>query len=264
MPLRRATIRPRPVPSPADDDPGDGSPGRYAEAAPPPALAGRLACVWVRRAGGPTSTAVVPDGCADLMWITDAGRSTLVVAGPDTRAHASDLGPGGSIAGVRFLPGAAADVLGVPLDAVRDERPLLADLWGEADAERLAEVVVGADEPRAVLAAAVAQRGAGQTDALARRVAAALATSLEPSPVRGLADALGLSERQLHRRCLAAFGYGPKTLHRVLRFQRALGRARAGDDLARVAHECGYADQAHLARDVAALGDTTLTALLAR
>ena len=81
--------------------------------------------------------------------------------------------------------------------------------------------------------------------------------------MRGLADAVGLSERQLHRRCLAAFGYGPKTLHRVLRFQNALGRARAGDDLARVAHECGYADQAHMARDVSALSGTTMTTLLA-
>lgn len=262
MPLHPSAPGLRPEPGVADAR-SSRAPVRYAESVPPPALADRLACVWLRRAGWATSTAVVPDGCVDVMWIIDGGRSTLVVAGPDTRAHRADLGPGGSIAGVRFLPGAAADVLGVPLDAVRDERPLLADLWGGAEAERLAEIVEGADAPEAALVAAVAERGAVPTDPLARHVAEALATSLEPSPVRGLADALGLSERQLHRRCLAAFGYGPKTLHRVLRFQRALGRARAGDDLARIAHECGYADQAHLARDVASLGDTTMTALLA-
>ena len=80
--------------------------------------------------------------------------------------------------------------------------------------------------------------------------------------MRGLADEIGLSERQLHRRCLATFGYGAKTLHRVLRFQEALQRARAGHDLAPVAHECGYADQAHMARDVSALTGTTMTTLV--
>lgn len=235
----------------------------YHESAPPGPLATRLACVWRRRAGAASRTPVVPDGCVDLMWITDDGGAALVVAGPDTRAHAAGLGAGGSIHGVRFRPGAAADVLGVPLDALRDERPLLSDLWDRPAAERLAEDVAGSPAPERVLAAAVAARQAGPADGLAHHVAATLAASLDPSPVRGLAGALGLSERQLHRRCLAAFGYGPKTLHRVLRFQRALGRARAGHDLARVAHECGYADQAHLARDVAALSDTTMTALLA-
>src|SRR2546430_875849 len=49
-----------------------------------------------------------------------------------------------------------------------------------------------------------------------------------------LAGDLGLSERQLRRRCHDTVGYGPKTLQRVLRFRRFL--ARAGDrelDLAR-------------------------------
>ncbi len=95
-----------------------------------------------------------------------------------------------------------------------------------------------------------------------QRVARSLQDARVPSPVRGLADEIGLSERQLHRRCLSTFGYGAKTLHRVLRFQDALRRARAGDDLARVAHESGYADQAHMARDVSALAGTTMTTLI--
>ena len=38
--------------------------------------------------------------------------------------------------------------------------------------------------------------------------------------------ALGVSERQLRRRFADAVGYGPKTLARVLRFQRFLALAR--------------------------------------
>jgi AraC-like DNA-binding protein len=238
---------------------------RYEETAPPAPLAGHLACVWVRRAAASDTAPVVPDGCTDLMWITDDGRARLVVAGPDTHAHPAGMGPDTTIAAVRFRPGAAADVLGVPLDGLRDERPDLAELWGRPATEALAEALSLADRPEHALADAVAHRltaGGGEVDRAVRHVADALRHAREPAPVRGLADAVGLSERQLHRRCLAAFGYGPKTLHRVLRFQNALGRARAGDDLARVAHECGYADQAHMARDVSALSGTTMTTLI--
>jgi AraC-like DNA-binding protein len=239
--------------------------GHYDEAAAPADLASHVACLWVRRNGPASATPVMPDGCTDLMWITADGRSRLFVAGPDTRAHHDGLGSASTIAAVRFRPGAARTVLGVPLDAIRDERPELADLWGPEAADRLAAAAHAADRPEQVLAAAVADRlrAAGPGDPAMRAVAASLRASRDPSPVRGLADAAGLSERQLHRRSLAAFGYGAKTLHRVLRFQDALARARAGDDLARVAHECGYADQAHLARDVSALSGTTLTRLLA-
>ncbi|MFH8980711.1 helix-turn-helix domain-containing protein [Streptomyces varsoviensis] len=81
-------------------------------------------------------------------------------------------------------------------------------------------------------------------------------------PVATLAADVGLGERQLHRRCLNAFGYGPKTLARVLRMNRALESARAGRPYAEVAAEAGYADQAHLAREVKSLAGVPLGVLL--
>jgi AraC-like DNA-binding protein len=50
--------------------------------------------------------------------------------------------------------------------------------------------------------------------------------------VRDLAARLGLSERQLRRRCTDALGYGPKTLDRILRFQRFHTLAARRRDLA--------------------------------
>jgi AraC-like DNA-binding protein len=71
--------------------------------------------------------------------------------------------------------------------------------------------------------------------------------------VHAIGEELVLSERQLRRRFLASVGYGPKTLHRVLRFRRFLALAPAlaarEETLAACAAELGYADQAHLARD---------------
>jgi AraC-like DNA-binding protein len=65
-------------------------------------------------------------------------------------------------------------------------------------------------------------------------------------------DRLDISPRTLRRRCQEAFGYAPKTLDRILRFQRFLGlaRQRAEPRLADLAFEAGYADQAHLTREV--------------
>jgi transcriptional regulator GlxA family with amidase domain len=93
--------------------------------------------------------------------------------------------------------------------------------------------------------------GAAPPDPL---VAAAVAR-LERDPgggarVAALGPAVGLGERQLRRRFLAEVGYGPKTLARVLRFQRLLALLRAGPggppSLVEAAHTAGYADQAHM------------------
>jgi transcriptional regulator GlxA family with amidase domain len=85
----------------------------------------------------------------------------------------------------------------------------------------------------------------------------------EPIDVDELADRLGLSTRQLHRRSVAAFGYGPKTLQRILRFSRAVSLARSAATFAEVAADGGYADQAHLAREVKDLSGLMLRELLA-
>jgi transcriptional regulator GlxA family with amidase domain len=82
-------------------------------------------------------------------------------------------------------------------------------------------------------------------------------------PVAVTADELGLGARQLHRRSLAAFGYGPKTLARILRLRRALALARADVPYAETAARCGFADQAHLARDVKEFTGLPLRRLLA-
>jgi AraC-like DNA-binding protein len=58
------------------------------------------------------------------------------------------------------------------------------------------------------------------------------------------------------------FGYGAKTLGRVLRMQRALALARGGVRPADAAARAGYADQSHLARDVKEMAGVPLGALI--
>ncbi|MFF8379273.1 helix-turn-helix domain-containing protein [Streptomyces sp. NPDC015661] len=217
------------------------------------------AVLWTRTAAaGPTAERpVLPDGCMDLIWAD--GR--LLVAGPDTRAYV----PGefaARYAGIRFAPGDAPGLLGVPAHELRDRRVALGALWGEAEARRLGERITDAPDPAAALEELVLRRAADDfaPDPLLRAVVARLAAG---RGVAETAEAVGLGARQLHRRSLAAFGYGPKTLARVLRLQRALALVRAGVPYAEAALRAGCADQAHLARETRALAGTTLSAYAA-
>jgi AraC-like DNA-binding protein len=241
----------------------------YRELSPPfgPSAA-HIACLWMRDAGtAHTVHRVLPDACADIVW-TAGGR--LVVAGPATGPVLAEV-PGGSAAvGVRFRVGAAGGALGLPASELLDATVALEDLWGD-HAARLAERLHAAPGPEAMLAlltTAVAARlpPPAHLDPAVRVAAAGAARP--GAAVRDLADRVGVGERQLRRRFADAVGYGPKTLQRVLRFQRFLGLADGAmedavrPDLARLALDAGYADQAHLTRECRRLAGLTPTELL--
>jgi AraC-like DNA-binding protein len=68
--------------------------------------------------------------------------------------------------------------------------------------------------------------------------------------------------RHLARRFARTLGLGPKAFARIVRFQGALRRARAGKTWAVVAARAGYSDQAHLAKECLALSGCTPAELL--
>jgi AraC-like DNA-binding protein len=206
--------------------------------------------VWVRRAPGAAALArVVPDGCTDLLW----RRGRLEVAGPDTGHRDVPIDPGELIVGVRLRPGAARPLLGdLPATEVTDAQPVLRDLWGDAALQLSASIAAESDPWRigAALTAALGDRcRANAPDEVAIAVADALDRPRPPA-IGSLAWELGYSERHLRRRVQAATGYGPKTLEQILRFRRALAAASDAPDWSRIAAEQGYADQAHLSRQV--------------
>ncbi|MGI5403598.1 DUF6597 domain-containing transcriptional factor [Streptomyces sp. CA-135486] len=215
------------------------------------------AVVWTRTEDAPAARTgavrpVLPDGCMDLLWAD--GR--LLVAGPDTHGYVPDVW-GVRYVGVRFAPGTAPVFLGVPAHELRDRRVALSDLWGAAEARRLTERIDEAADRVAELEAVALHRAAaaGPPDPLLGEVVRRLERG---GTVAGAADAVGLGARQLHRRSLDAFGYGPKTLARVLRLQRALTFVRAAVPYAEAALGAGCADQAHLAREMRDLAGITL------
>ncbi|WP_327007867.1 helix-turn-helix domain-containing protein [Dactylosporangium sp. NBC_01737] len=193
---------------------------------------------------------ILPDGCMDVIHYE--GR--LLVAGPDTTAQLGVSPVGRTYTAIRFGPGTAPGVLGVPAEELRDQRVPLSALWPSARVRRLTEQLDEAADRAGQLEAAFARTD--NPDGL--WVRAVVERLRSRRPVAEIAADVGLSERQLHRRGLALFGYGLKTLSRILRVNAALDLARGGMPFGVVAASSGYADQAHLSREVKALAGAPL------
>lgn len=236
----------------------------YREFAPPAQLAGVAVCAWrydLRGAPEDRVQRVLPDGCVDLVWT--AGRPP-VLAGPDTGPVLARLPAGSTTVGLRLAPGAAGPALGVPASELRNARVSLEEVWPGWSAQLNAEEA-GVDPLGALLAAAHPRLDGAGPDPV---IPAAIRMLGRPGfQVRSVASDLGFSERHLHRRFLAAVGYGPKMLHRVLRLRRFLAEAATAREqdrvsLAGLAVAAGYADQAHLSNECQRLAGLAPAALL--
>jgi len=175
------------------------------------------------------------------------------------------------VVGVRCRPGLAADLLGIPVPALLNQEVPLRDVCARLAAPLSSPVAEqrSVTGKLAVVEAALTRHlaGAGPADALVTACIAWLAQHPN-GRVHQLSRIIGLSSRQLQRRFSAAVGYGPKTFHRILRLQRALALAREPQrfdgNLPRLALETGYADQAHMTREIQRLTGRPPTALLAK
>jgi len=234
----------------------------YRERLPAPALAGCLACVWVQEVGEAYTHRTVPNAAVELSCRIGGEP---VVTGPRTGHALELLAPGTTVVGVRFHPGAAPALLGVPASALLDVSAPAAELLATGSlAERIA-VSAPWDAARVLEDFLLARlRDAPEPDAL---IAEAVRRLLwRANEVTELTTALYISERQLRRRSVEAIGLAPKAVHRILRFQAFLalshGREPQGSELALLAADAGYADQSHLARESLRLAGLTPTLLL--
>lgn len=222
----------------------------YREHRPPLGLEAVVACLWEHEPASATPQLVVPDGCMDLIWLAERH---LVVAGADTGPRTVELPGGLRSSGIRLRPGAGGSILGLDASELCDRQVGADCVWGASGAA-LQQALVGAAPAQRLelLADAVGRRG-GQRDVLVAAAAEMLAA--RGARVSEVAADLGVGERRLHRRMLAAVGYGPKILARVARLRRLVTL----DDgpLVLRALEAGYASQAHMNEEVRRLTGTT-------
>jgi AraC-like DNA-binding protein len=224
----------------------------YAEGPPSQPLAAHVLCWSVHRIDALSSSYLhrsAPNGSVEL--VCEVGGQPLLV-GPQTGPLVRTLSPGATVVSLRLRPESAAAVLGLPAYELADQIVPLDDVLPATRflCERIAT------EPRR----AVATLEGAVSAQLARRAAtdrmvpfAVERLTARASRVSSVAASLFMSERQLRRRFKAAVGLSPKTLERVLRFQRFLALVHSGGwsrlGLARTAIALGYADQAHLTHE---------------
>ncbi len=199
---------------------------------------------------------VLPDGCMDLIWFGDQ----LLVAGPDTTPQLVAAGPAIDVIGLRFAPGVGPHVMGVPARELTNSRVPVDDLWEPAVVRRVSDELAASEDPGTTLEHVASERLL-DAEPVPRELRAVVAMIRRGDRVSTIADHVGLSERQLHRRALTSFGYGPKVLGRILRFRRAAQLIGAGVPKAAVAAITGYADQPHMAREFRRLSGRSAGAL---
>jgi AraC-like DNA-binding protein len=236
----------------------------YAEHAPAAALAPYVTCFWQLASQGQPHR-VLPDGAMDVLFAIGDGAARVI--GPMTRAIVTPSGRPGTLVGVRFQPGAAIDLLGVPAQALRDESARVSEVWG-ARGRALDARLADAPDARTALQALEGELlrrvpSARAPDPRVAHVVSTLRFAGGELPIPAAGAKVGLGERQLLRLFQERVGYGPKLFARVVRLQRStrsiVGARGSIASWARLAVDCGFADQAHLVREFRALTGVTPT-----
>ena len=212
-------------------------------------------------APSPTVTAIVNLGPPF------GGLPGSFVAGIEDTASVVEYGGSWSCLDLKFTPLGAYTLLGLPMNELSGRVVDIADVLGPAG-RRLVEAVAEAPtwERRFVLLDDFWRRRAADGPAPSPEVARVwqrLTASGGRTPVGPLAAEVGWSNRHLITRFKEQVGLAPKSVGRIVRFQRLLDRLDR-QPLERLAVECGYYDQAHLNRDFREFTGLTPTAYLAR
>lgn len=241
----------------------------YRERRPARVLADHVSCVWIQQVAPnavPYTHSTIPNGAVE---ISCALGSVPRVVGPQTGPTAEALAPGATVVGVRFHPGAAPSVLGLPASELLDLSIDADELWGSSGVA-LGERLLAAGSPEhaaLLLEREVLSRlpGGPGRDLLVAEAVRRLYPA-RASEIGEVSSSLYISERQLRRRCRSSIGLAPKDLQLMLRFQGFLALAHARGlgrtDLAQLAADAGYADQPHLARECRRLSGRSPAALL--
>ena len=222
---------------------------------PAPGLAAFLDHVWVVEwdlaERPPYVQRTLPYPCVHLVF--DRARSG--VWGVPTGAFDYELKGAGKVCGLRFRPGAFRAILGRPVHSIADRVLALSDVFPWDEAAAMCAVLDSADDAAMVAAAgALLAPRLPAPDPQVERIAAILRT-VENTPgltqVERLAAEAGMSVRSLQLLFSDYVGVSPKWAIRRFRLHEAADRLANGEqpDLAALAQDLGYFDQAHFSAD---------------
>lgn len=254
---------------------------------PPPPLSDLIHFIWLHEgyAPGHAKERVFPTGTMQLIFnlgdndfqvfdpLDINGVQTyrdVVVSGP--RSESTVIGTAGLAAtlGVHFKPGGAVPFFGVPASELQNRDVTLDTLWGSAASE-VSEQIREAPAPDQRFRILEAFLRARMAPSAGRHPAVAFGLDqLHRGPVSltiaAVTESAGLSHRRFNEVFQTEVGMSPKRYQRVQRLQQVVRLVDGQQDVnwARIAAECGYADQSHLIREVRALGGVSPSEYLAQ
>ncbi|WP_344969483.1 helix-turn-helix domain-containing protein [Streptosporangium fragile] len=162
----------------------------------------------------------------------------------------------GRVLGTRFRPGGFRPFLGGPVSQLTGRFVEIGAMYGAAGATLVERVLAEPDTRAAIALTETFLLSLGpEQDPLAEEAAALVAmaeSDVSVTRVDELAARSGRSVRTLQRLFRDYVGVGPKWVIRRFRLHEAAERVYQGLDLATLAAELGYTDQAHLTRDFTA------------
>lgn len=168
--------------------------------------------------------------------------------------------------GARFVTGALHRVLPMPQDRLAGKILDLEAVW-QRWARRAAEQVEPAASPEAeldvfeqALVELVSNDVCADRDAAVDAAIARLRMTGGQASIERLAHDAAMSRRQFERRFREHVGLPPRLFGRIVKFQRAF-QALGLESGATIAARCGYADQAHLVREIRRFAGQTPTVL---
>jgi AraC-like DNA-binding protein len=177
---------------------------------------------------------------------------TAVVGGARASYYVRDVSQPLCSVGAMLLPGAAFALFGARADELAGRHTALDELWsaGELDALRARLSVARSHVDRLDVFETLLAARMPRVHGLHPAVAQGLRDIRASRPVHDVVRRSGYSHRGFVVLFSGAVGLTPKRYARVLRFQRALGRAARGEDgWAGIAADLGYSDQAHFNRE---------------
>ncbi|WP_245559901.1 helix-turn-helix domain-containing protein [Nocardia asiatica] len=212
---------------------------------------------WDLRGRPPYRAEVLSYPSVNVTFERSDARTGGFVTGVTTTKFIRELSGLGETFGIRFRAGGFGAFTGLDVGSLRDRAVPLADVL--PDAAGLTERVLGAptvEQRRRVVEDYLARRPptADSTYHLVLRIVAAMATDQELTRVDQIAERFDVPARTLQRMFRRYVGAGPKWVLRRYRLQDGADLLAKGrvDDLAALAAELGYFDQAHFSREFTA------------
>ena len=224
---------------------------------PAPRLMPLVECYWtldVTDASPPAEVRALPDARVDLVFDLSSDPPRAWLAGPRQSADCYRHTRPTHLLGATLLPTALEPLFGLSPASLSADWHALEPLLGALGHELVAAVAALADRDArlAFLDAFLAARLAdAHVDVRVRRAIVAVEGAGGDIDVGSLSARVAASPRQLTRLFRDCMGMGPKRFGRIVRAQAALRRLVQGETpLAELAADLGYADQAHLTREL--------------